>query len=177
MKTHLLFVGLLLGMLPNIALSDDSDAFDVPNGMFRTLSSGALIPQTLITCFFSVDEVYFGSEWIPSVSIIFAEERGEDEGEINFKLSAYQSEGIEGWRHEFTVRDGEEEVETIINAHTGTSETILPMRMFWTEGTVLFYVGEDSDNFSSLNIAPNTPQRWSAVVGEGGGDCDSRLLA
>lgn len=63
MKINILLFGLMTGILAVEAISKDSDSFDVPNGQVRTLSSGALVPGTLVSCELSVDEVESGSLW------------------------------------------------------------------------------------------------------------------
>lgn len=175
------YLCLLVGLITSISVSQaiaSDDTFDVPNGKFSTLYSGALAPDTVISCDFSIDEVFYGSKWIPMVSIVFSETNDTDDDTLYFKLSASRSEKDEGWRHKFRVQHADDR-ETITTAKSGVSEFVLPMTMMLDdERYVLFFVGEEPDELSMFD-ASTFPVSWWEVNAsgvKGSGDCDSRLI-
>ena len=177
MKLRVYVAGLLIAISVSQLMADD-DSFDVPNGKFKTLYSGALALGTLISCDFSVDEAFFGSKWIPMLSIVFKAAAESDGFPPHFKLHATRSEDDQVWRHKFTIQHSEDR-ESEITAHTGTTESILPMNMVWDDDDyVLFYVGEDLDDLSAIDSSKYTLTQWEVNASgvKGSGDCDSRLL-
>jgi hypothetical protein len=177
MKIEFLLVGFLISIHASQSLADDSDAFDALNGKYETLSSGALMPNTLISCNLSVDEAYFGSKWIPSVSIIFAGANESDEDGVTIKLSASRSSEDQDWRHQFMIT-GSEGRESVIAAYTGLSDSVLPMHLLWDDdGYIVFYVGE-LENMSMLDVSQYPLVKWQVTTSgvKGSGDCDSFLI-
>jgi len=177
MKILIFLAAVVIGACASTALSDDKDAFDVPNGKFRTLASGALAPNTLISCEVLVDKAYFGSKWIPSVSIIFEGASEPVESSVNIKLSASRPDEGKNWRHELVITDSKGR-ESVVTAHTGLSDSVLPMNLLWdNDQYIVFYVGE-VENMSMLDISQHALATWRAVASgvKGSGDCDSRIL-
>lgn len=177
MKIQVLLVGALVSACTWQSLANNSEDFDVPNGLFSTLSSGALAPKTLISCKFTVAEVYFGSKWIPSVSIIFEGAINPDEHSVNIKLSATQSKRNKEWRHQFLLTDSVGR-ESVISAYTGLSDSVLPMHLLLDDDNyIVFFVGEP-ENMSMLDVSQYALVTWKVVASgvKGSGDCNSRLL-
>jgi hypothetical protein len=177
MKILILFAAFVIGACLNYTLADDKDTFDVPNGSFRTLASGALAPNTLISCDVSVDESYFGPEWIPSVAIIFKGPGESDETSVNMKLSASRSNADENWRHKLLINDGNGR-ESLVTAHTGFSDSVLPLNLLWDDDQYIVFYLDEIEDMSVLDISPHALATWQAVVSgvKGSGDCDSLLL-
>ncbi len=179
MKVKALLLALLLGAPVGQANSDDY-SFDLANGEFSTLYSGALAPNTLISCEFSVEEAFYGDKWTPSVSIVFTETGKSDDKALFFKLSASRSnrDQDEGWRHRFRVQHADNR-ETITIAKSGASENILPMTMILDDdGYVLFFVGEEPDDMSIFDASTFSVVRWEVNASgvKGSGDCDSEII-
>ena len=179
MKFHSLIVAALTSISVSLAFAAD-DSFDVPNGQFSTLYSGALAPNTLVSCEFSIEEAFYGDKWVPMVSIVFKEVDKSDDDALYFKLSANRSnrDQDQGWRHEFRIQYADAR-ETIAVAKSGVSEHVLPMTMVLDDDQyVLFFVGEEPDDMSIFDASTFSVLRWEVNVSgvKGSGDCDSKII-
>ncbi len=177
MRIVVVLIILLAGCESSRALADD-ESFDVPNGQFSTKYSGALVPGTLVSCEFSIDEALFGSRWAPMVSILFEVDGETADWATSFKLSASRREDEEGWRYFLDVSHGDDRESTIL-MHTGTSELVLPLKMWWTdEQAVVVSVGDDPIHMSLFDVLNHSFLKWDVNLSgvRGSGDCDSRIL-
>ena len=161
MKNAVLLIGLVLGCSFGHVLADDSASFDVGGGGFDTLAAGTLVPNTAVACDFSVEEVRFDTKWNPSISIIF-KEAGEEPAFA--KLSAFRSNLEAGWRYELTITSSEGRTSKV-NAYTGQSESILPMRMILSgDKYVIYYIGHELDNVSVIDASLYSLAVWSVAA-------------
>lgn len=179
MRNYAVLVGALTSMSISMAFAAD-ESFDIPNGEFSTLYSGALAPNTLISCEFDIEEAFYGDKWVPMVSILFSEADESDDDRKYFKLAANRSnqDKERGWRHEFRIQYADDR-ETITIAKSGTSENVLPMTMILDHDEyVLFFVGEEPDDMSIFDASTFSVMRWQVNVSgvKGKGDCDSRII-
>ena len=178
MKIEVLPVGFLISILAGQSLPDDGEAFDVSSGKYATMYSGSLVPGTLISCQFTVDKAFFGSKWIPSVSIIFKAIDRSDEQAPNIKLIASRSDEDHDWRHELQIVNSDDRL-SFITAHTGRSDSVLPMNLMWDDDQfIVFYIGDDVEYMSMVDVTGHSLKRWEVIASgvKGSGDCDSRLV-
>ena len=179
MRIYALFVCALTSTVVNPAFAAD-DSFDIPIGEFSTLYSGALAPNTLVSCEFSIDEAFYGDRWVPMVSIVFKEADKSDDDALYYKLSASRSNRDQdrGWRHRFRIQYADDR-DTIVVAKSGTSESVLPMTMILDDDKyVLFYVGEEPDDMSIFDASNFSVLLWEVNASgvKGSGDCDSQII-
>ena len=129
------------------------DTFNVPNGHFSTMYSGALAPFASVTCDFAIEQPFFGSKCRPIVSIIFSEQARFAEDAKVVKVSAVRSSEDVPWLHEITAYYGEER-ETKVPIPVGNGEVVEPLSMIMTDdGYVWIVVGDDVDGASYLDVS------------------------
>ena len=159
------------------ALADD-ETFDVPSGQFTTKYSGALVPGTIVSCDFTVDEAYFGTDWTPMVSILFEADEETPAWATSYKLLAFHRSDEDGWRHELDIAHGDER-ESRVSMYSGLRETVLSLNMWLTDDEAIFaFVGDDPSHVSIFDVSDHSFLRWQANVSgvRGSGDCDSQIL-
>ena len=177
MRIVTFLVAFLVANWASHVLADD-EVFDVPNGNFQTKYSGALALGTLVSCKFTIDDVYFGSRWVPMVSILFTVDEESSSWGKSFRLAAIRVSKENGWRHELDVSHGDDR-ESTISMYSGLSETVLPLTLWWDDSQkIIAFVGDDPSHMSMIDVLDYSFSSWQANLSgvKGSGDCDSRIL-